>query len=112
MGEKGKKMTKKIKDIKQKVFLTLLEPESYVSVLREPYSTKGMETFVLFNSKSNRVLDLSVTAKKNIIVYEMVLPVDERISRIAFKNIKHHTSNVKHLMEMYDALKTRSQDKR
>ena len=95
---------KKLKDIKKQVIDTLVKPASYVSILHEPYSIIGMETYVLFNDKSGRMLDLSVTDNEKYVMYEMVLPVDQRISRVALKGVKSHSQDIEDMMEIHNML--------
>ena len=105
-------MAKKLKDVKQEVFDALAKPASYVSVLNEPYSTKGMKTFILFDDAQMRALDLSVTVKEKIIVYEMVLPVDQRISRVSLKHVKTHSQDIQDMIDIHNALLARSKQDR
>jgi hypothetical protein len=106
-------MNKKLKDVKKEVLDTLAKPTSYVNVLHEPYSTKGMETFVLFDEAQVRALDLSVTVKDKVIVYEMVLPFDQRISRVSLKHVTTHSQDIQDMIDIHQALLARGkQDKK
>ena len=109
--KKEKWMVKKLKDVKKEVFDALVKPESYVNVLHEPYSVKGMETFVLFDGVKSRALDLSVTDNGKYVMYEMVLPLDQRISRVSLKYVKTHSADIQDMIDIHNALLARSRQK-